>query len=273
MSWWGKMVGGAFGFMLGGPLGAVLGAALGHKFDQGLGAFQVGGTAHLEQERIQTAFFTATFSVMGHLAKADGRVSEDEIAFAKAVMAQMQLGEEQRALAIKLFGEGKADDFPLDDLLHQFRKECHRRRTLMQMFIEIQLQAAHADGRVDSAERKMLQHICDLLGFTQHEFEHLEAMASAARNFGSGGAAGGGYQQPQQASPQAQLKAAYQVLDVVESATDAEVKRAYRRLMNQHHPDKLVSKGLPEEMIKVATEKSQEIRNAYDAVKASRGMR
>ncbi|MEW8432270.1 MAG: co-chaperone DjlA, partial [Candidatus Thiodiazotropha sp.] len=93
MSWWGKLVGGAFGFMLGGPLGAVLGAALGHHFDKGLRGLpddQISWGPG-DQERVQTAFFTATFSVMGHLAKADGRVSPDEIKMAEALMAQMSL--------------------------------------------------------------------------------------------------------------------------------------------------------------------------------------
>ena len=150
MGWWGKLVGGAFGFMLGGPLGALLGGVLGHNFDRGLGRlgqderFRPG-----DRERVQTAFFTATFSVMGHLAKADGRISPQEIALAEAVMAQMDLDGERRRAAIRLFEQGKARDFPLGDVLDQFRRECHGRSTLIGMFIEIQLQAAYADGRLD----------------------------------------------------------------------------------------------------------------------------
>jgi len=272
MSWWGKMVGGGFGFMLGGPLGALLGVALGHKFDKGLGSM-LSGEGFAEQERIQTAFFAATFSVMGHIAKADGQVSKSEIAFARAVMGQMQLNEAQRKLAIKLFNEGKADDFPLDKLLDQFRKECHRRQTLLQMFLEIQLQSAYADGKLDHAEQHVLLHICDRLGFSRAQFDHLEALVQGARHFGGGAAGGGRYEAPPQPSPRARLAEAYAILGVAESVDDADVKRAYRRLMNQHHPDKLVAKGLPEEMIKLATEKSQEIRAAYDVVKQARGMR
>ncbi len=266
MSWWGKVLGGTFGFIMGGPLGAVLGASLGHSFDKGLDglgdAASPGG-----QQRTQLAFFTATFSVMGRLAKADGRVSADEIAFAKAVMAQMQFDEQQKKLAIEIFNQGKLPEFDLDGVLKQFRQECHRRHTLMQMFLEIQLQAAYADGELHPAERELLLHVFEQLGFTRHEYDHLEAMVRSAR-----GAAGGGYA-PRGEERGPTLAEDYAVLDVVKSSSDAEVKKAYRRLMSQHHPDKLVSKGLPEEMIKLANEKTQQIRKAYERIKKSRGMR
>ncbi len=269
MNWWGKLIGGTFGYMLGGPIGALLGAALGHKFDKGLSRFNVdfetfGGA---DVERIQTVFFTTTFSVMGHIAKADGHVSTDEIDVAKQLMAQMQLNQQQRQAAIKLFNEGKQADFPLEDVITQFKQECRRRQNLMRMFIEIQLHAAYADGTVHAKERQLLQQICLLLGFSNHEFNHIERMVQAAHS---------GFQQNAQGEYQSQeqlLSDAYSILDIKTSASDAEVKKAYRRLMSQHHPDKLVSKGLPEEMIKIATEKSQEIRAAYDLIQKTRGMR
>ncbi|RRQ22268.1 co-chaperone DjlA [Thiohalobacter thiocyanaticus] len=270
MSWWGKLVGGAFGFMLGGPLGALLGGALGHQFDKGLhGMAQLGydGPGPGDQARVQTAFFTASFAVMGHIAKADGQVSSNEISLAEAVMDRMRLSPEMRRTAIRLFNEGKAPDFDLEAVLEQFRRESHRRRHLLQMFLEIQLHAAYADGSIDPAETRILDRIRQRLGFSRHEFEHLENLVKAARFFtGEGARAGAGVPPSHN-----RLAEAYKVLDVARTATDAEVKKAYRRLMNQHHPDKLVSKGLPEEMIEMATEKSQEIRAAYDTVMESRG--
>ena len=155
------MAGGAFGFMLGGPLGAMLGAVLGHNLDRGMAGFkQEEELEPGERERVQTAFFTATFSVMGYLAKTDGRVSEKEIILARSVMDQMALSPEMRDTAMKLFSEGKSGDFPLDDVLEQFRRECHRRRTLIQMFMEIQLQAAYADGQITTVEEQLLLDIC-----------------------------------------------------------------------------------------------------------------
>jgi DnaJ like chaperone protein len=115
------------------------------------------------------------------------------------------------------------------------------------------------------AERELLVHVFEVLGFSQQEFDHLAALVRASRG-------AGGYS-PRGASPTPSLAEDHAVLDVAESASDAEVKKAYRRLMSQHHPDKLVSKGLPEEMIKVATEKTQQIRKAYERIKTARGMR
>ncbi len=254
MAWWGTLLGGTLGYMLGGPLGAMLGAALGGNFDRGInisGQFDPG-----TQERVQAAFFSATFSTMGHIAKADGEVTPDEIASANHIMSQMQLTAEQRAAAKKLFNEGKNKTFPLDEVLHQFRKECHRRRNLLQMFLEIQIAMAMADGHLHINEKQLLYHIGEALGFSRQQLEHLFQFAAGAS---------------QSPGHQTQtLDDAYAILGTNKSASDDEIKKAYRRLMSQHHPDKLVSKGLPEEMIKVATEKTQEIRKAYDLVKNSR---
>jgi len=256
MAWWGKIIGGAFGFMLGGPLGALLGAALGHNFDKGLKLTdEVGGFSYGDQERIQAAFFTATFSIMGHIAKADGKITQAEIANSEAIMARMQLDPQQRKTAIKLFNEGKADDFPLHDVLVQFRRECHRRISLIQMFLEIQISTAFSDQKLHPAEKTILYKIADELGFSRQQLDHLFHLA-------------GGVAAPK--TEKAAIKEAYEILGVSKNAPDADVKKAYRRLMNQHHPDKLVSKGLPEEMIKLANEKTQQIREAYDLINKSR---
>jgi DnaJ like chaperone protein len=261
LSWWGTLLGGAFGYMVGGPLGGLLGAVLGRNLDKGMQGLTGGELPEPgARERVQTAFFTATFSVMGHVAKADGRVSEDEIAMARAVMDQMDLGHQLRQTAIRLFNEGKRPGFPLDQVLEQFRRECHRRQTLLRMFLEIQLQAAYADGRFDPAEERLLLHICLRLGFDESLLRHLEARIRAER-----GQAGAG----RPSGPT--LEEAYAILNISPGSSEAEVKKAYRRLLSQHHPDKLVSRGLPEEMMKIAAQKTHEIRQAYELIKAERG--
>lgn len=270
MNWWGKLVGGALGFMLGGPLGAVLGVALGHNFDKGLrglpeGGFSTGDFSPGDRERVQTAFFTATFSVMGALAKVDGRVTPEEIRLAETVMAQMDLSADMRKTAIRLFNEGKRRGFPLDDAVRQFRAECGRRTTLLQMFLEIQLQAAYADGSLDKSEDVLLLRICRLLGISEFEYRRLERMIGAQFAAGRAGRARSSTGEPS-------LQQAYDVLGVSASSSDAEVKKAYRRLLSQHHPDKLVSKGLPEEMMKVAAQKTHQIKQAYERVRRERGM-
>lgn len=268
MSWWGAVLGGAFGFMLGGPLGALLGVALGRRFDKGLNGLGDYQARLGDQERVQTAFFTATFAVMGYIAKVDGQVSRDEIRMAEAIMTRMALNDDMRKVAVGLFNQGKSSDFNLDQVLDQFRRECHRRRNLLQMFVEIQLHASYADGQLHEAEAQVLQYICSQLGISKMEFAHLEALVRNAQEFTGAGAQG---HRTSQRPSRDRLADAYQVLGVAAAATDAEVKTAYRRLMNQHHPDKLVAKGLPEEMIALATEKTQEIKAAYDTVKAARG--
>ncbi|HFD33404.1 MAG TPA: co-chaperone DjlA [Gammaproteobacteria bacterium] len=267
MSWWGKILGGSFGYMLGGPLGALLGAAIGHKFDSGLTDFtrfdnlRAGNT-----ERIQTAFFTTSFLVMGHLAKADGRVSESEIAQVQFIMDQMQLTPDQKKAAIALFNEGKADNFDLHAVIGQFRRECGRRRNLEQMFIEIIITTAMADGELKDVEYEILLSICKQLGFSRIALEKIIQMLQAQQHYSAGNRAG---QKPHYNT----IDDAYRVLGIDSSATDSEVKKAYRKLMSQHHPDKLVARGLPEEMLKIATEKTQEIKAAYEQIKQERKMK
>jgi DnaJ like chaperone protein len=264
MSFLGKLLGVGFGYMLWGPIGAVLGALLGHQFDKALShtVFQ----SHADVERIQASFFTTLFSVMGHLAKADGRVSEHEIEMAKSVMQQMSLDEQRRRMAIELFNKGKRVDFPLDQALQQFRQHTHGQRNLIRMFMEILIYSAYADGAVHPEEDRLLKHIAKALGISPYQLAQMEGMVQAQRAFHQGRA--GHYET---ARPRAELLAeAYQALGVSVDASDADVKKAYRRQMNQHHPDKLVAKGLPEEMIKIATEKTQEIKAAYETIMKAR---
>ena len=256
MSWWGTVLGGTLGYMFGGPLGAIMGAALGRNFSRGIQLDDArSGYGPGQQERVQAAFFTATFSVMGHIAKADGQVTRDEISAAHSIMHQMQLSEEQRKAAIQLFNEGKKNDFPLHDVLLQFRHECHRRRNLLQMFLEIQIATAMADGHVHPNEKKLIHSIGEQLGFSPANIEQLFRFTGSSQA---------------SASHRQSLPEAYGILGVDRDASDAEVKKAYRRLMSQHHPDKLIAKGLPEEMIKLATEKTQTIKAAYEQIKESR---
>lgn len=267
MSWLGKFLGGAFGFLLGGPLGAILGASVGHHFDSGLDELEQDERLSTgDKHRIQMAFFTATFSIMGHIAKADGRVSQAEIDLAKRVMDDMDLSAELRSTAIKLFQQGKNKDFPLDDALRQFRHECRRRGNLIRMFLEIQLQAAMADGHLDIAKDKLLIKICGILGLSRFEYERIKLQILAQyRLYGSQ------YRQRYQSTKKTDdLANAYAVLGVHANASDHDIKTAYRRLLSRHHPDKLVAKGLPEEMMTLAKEKTQQITKAYETINEAR---
>lgn len=271
MAWWGKIIGGALGYGAAKLPGAVLGVILGHSFDKGLNQF----TQPVDQEtqqRLQQAFFNATFVTMGCVAKADGRVSPQEIAAAEQVMQRLGLEGDMRRSAIELFQKGKQPDYDWQGDLRAFTRLCGRQRSLKQMFLEIQIQAALADGAPHEAEKKVLAEIASLLGFSTTILNQLIQMVLAQQYFyqqhTSGQQSGAGHRNDSGTS----LNSAYRVLGVTESASDQDVKRAYRKLMSQHHPDKLVAKGLPEQMLKVATEKTQEIKNAYEIVKRARGI-
>jgi len=255
-----KVIGAIIGFIWGGFFGLVLGIIIGHVVGRVLVKIFRGGLVK-HQVKVQRAFFEATFSVMGHLAKADGRVTEQEIQVARRVMQNMKLGEAATQQAMALFAQGKSADFDLDGVLLNLRRVGGlRHRSLMQMFIEIQVSAGYADGNLALSERAVLLKLCEGLGFTAADLDRIELMVNAESH---GNKVGGGLS----------LDDAYAMLSIKKRATDSEVKRAYRRLMSQHHPDKLEAKGLPKEMMKIAEEKTHEIRMAYEKVREERGFK
>ena len=259
MSWWTSVLGGALGYMIGGPLGAMLGVAFAGNLSKGKSNFRGSASDYRpgDQQRVQAAFFSSVFSVMGYIAKVDGKVSKSEILLAQQVMQHMQLPEDMQKAAKELFNQGKQKDFNLDEVLEQFRTESHRRTHLVRMFLEIQIQATYADGVFDDKEYDALKYIAQKLRFPIHELERLIQQFSVASG----------------KSSKLTIDDAYVILGADKSLTDKELKRAYRRLLAQHHPDKLVAKGLPDEMIKLANDKTQEIISAYELIKKHRGMR
>ncbi|BBM65748.1 co-chaperone protein DjlA [Vibrio alfacsensis] len=283
MQIFGKILGAFFGLLLGGPFGLLLGLFIGHQFDKARrlsqAGFSTGGFGKgPSQAQRQEEFFKAAFAVMGHVAKAKGQVTKEEIQLASAMMERMNLHGEQRRAAQDAFREGKESDFPLNDVLMRVKISSSGRFDLLQFFLELQISAAFADGAVHPSERNVLHKIARGLGFSSEQLERRLHMQEAAFRFQSqGGFHGqqGQYQSSdwQQASQADKLADAYEILDVSSDADSKTVKRAYRKLMNEHHPDKLMAKGLPPEMMNVAKEKSQEIQNAYDLIKKVKGFK
>lgn len=265
MIWQGKAFGALVGVLAGGPVGALAGAFIGHLFDMNSDAKpSVANVADAGSVGVQEAFFRATFQVMGHIAKADGRVSEDDIRAARAMMTELRLGEREVQSAIGLYNAGKAADFPLEQTLRDLHALCRERPDLRRMFLQIQLQAALWSGSIDPAARRVLARGCDALDVSAYELVQMEALLRMQRSS----------RQPPHVQPAVdRLTQAYEVLGVGHAATDAEVTKAYRRLMNQNHPDKLLAKGLPESMMKMAEEKTRQIRAAYERVRDARAMK
>lgn len=265
----GKLVGGIIGFVIGFIPGAILGVILGHLFDKGYAA-NVRQPSQADREAIGKSFFTTTFTLLGYIAKADGRVSEVEIAQTEQLMTQMGLNAEQRREAIALFKKGSAGDFDPQETLAAFRAQCGRRHNLVQMLLSYLVNLALADGTFDASEERVLREVAAGLGISGFAFEQLLKMIKAQHSFAGGGYQSGGAGGGTGQSSASALADAYSALGVESSASDAEVKRAYRKLMSQYHPDKLAGQGLPEDAVKAATERSKEIQVAYDLIKKSR---
>lgn len=287
--WYGKIIGAILGYVIGrGLLGAIVGFVIGHQFDRvsrshagtaarrapGAGGDEDGAGARTgDPAELRRAFFEATFQVMGHVAKSDGRVSELEIDAARAAMQRFSLSEADRRRAIELFTEGKNAEFPLEGTLERLRWLAGGRPALGRLFVQIQLEAALRGDGLGERQRAVFVRVCRALGVSTLEFAALEAMLRMHRGAYQGAGSGGRSSSGAGAGTASRLADAYEALGVQAAATDAEVTRAFRKLMSQNHPDKLVAQGLPESLVAAAHERTQRILEAYELVKTHRGIK
>jgi DnaJ like chaperone protein len=255
-----KIIGALLGYYLFGIFGAFIGYILGSFIDR-YRAYGAGAVNPFTSAHRQTVFIETVFILMGKLAKADGRISQDEIAHVENFIQKLGMSSEHRQLAIALFKQGASQDFDVEPKLKEFMTVCGHTNSLKQMLLIYLIVMALSDGRLDAAEESLLRGFALYLGYDQSAFKQLVDMVLGQSHFAGG-----------QARSATALEDAYKALGVSKESSDQEIKRAYRKLMSQYHPDKLMGQGVPEDMISVATAQTQEVQAAYDLIKKSRNM-
>lgn len=261
----GKVCGAIFGLLLTRNwFGVVLGIIIGHYFDKGLRGFKHQSGAAGAVPLAQHPFFSTVFTIAGCIAKADGRISEEEIVGAERLMAELGLNGEARAEAIALFKRGATPEFQIEPQISSFLQHAIFQPELRNVLVEYLVKFALADGELHQAEADILQRVAQYLGFDRAQFLQFLDMLQAQQRFHQRGYGSN------QATSRDALADAYRALGVSSGASDADIKKAYRKLMSQHHPDKLIAQGVPPDMVKLATEKTQEIQAAYELIEKSR---
>lgn len=226
-----------------------------------------------------------TFCLMGYVARGAGRINESQIQKAKQYMDLMGLDATLRAKAIEAFNKGKEDNFQVQEVTQKLLSLSYVNEYTILYLLTIQIQLALSDNNLDPMEHQRIINIANYLSVSNLEVERLireqiiqMQFAQFAKNFSyrytqGSGQYSGGYSQSNQyneANSYANanhLEQAYEVLGLKSSASFDEVKKAHKKLMFKYHPDRLASQGLPPEMVKLYTQKAQDIQAAFDYIK------
>ena len=254
MSWLGKMIGGTIGFALGGPIGAVAGAAFGHTFvDKKEQAYLSSGPGAREtlssNEQAQLVFFTAAFSMLAKICKADGNVTGSEISAVEKFMKQdLQLDLNGQQTAKNIFRQAVDSPESFNAFAIQFYSVFNTQPRIIELMMDVLLRVSTADGRISKEEETMLLSATRIFNYSSTDYGRLKSKYVKETN------------------------KYYAVLKCYETSSNEEIKKRYRKLVTEYHPDKIEAKGLPEEFIKFANDKFKEIQEAYDYVKKERGI-
>ncbi len=253
MGFWGKAIGAGLGLLAGGPIGAIIGGVIGHTFDaDGDRQRASAGYHEIDLEREfdrQYLFYVSLASLAAKMAKADGRVTQDEIrAFDHFLRHNLGLTMEERKMVAQIFNEAKNSPESAEDIARQFKALLGFQRDVMRMMLELLFHIALADDQLHSEEERFLEQMAAILGLGPQEYQQVKALFVKADDRD------------------------YKILGVSSNASDDEIKKAYRRLVQEYHPDKLQAKGVPEDFMKVAHDKMAEINAAYNAIRKQRGI-
>ena len=247
MSIWGKVIGGTAGFALGGPLGAIIGGLAGHAFDRMRGEGRAAEDADAANGTKQIAFTIGVIVLGAKMAKADGVVTADEIAAFKDVFHVPPAEMEHVA---KVFDRARRDSEGFEPYARQIAKLFRENPAVLEDLMDGLFHIAKADNVIHPNELNFLQRVGEIFGFDEHEFARIRASHLG----------------PDAADP-------YQILGVPHDISDAELKKSYRALIREHHPDRLMAEGMPQEFVDVANSKLATINDAYDRVETQRGMK
>ena len=247
----GKIVGGTIGFALGGPLGAIAGAVFGHAFDSSEADVPLDRGSHMSGiEQSQLAFFVSAFSMLAKLAQADGQVRNEEIDTIEAfAVRDLNLRPAEREVALNIFRAALASPARFEDFAIQFHQRFQNNYQMIEMMVDILLRVSVADGVLNRTEEALLLNAVRIFEMGEQRYGQLKARYIASHG------------------------QAYEVLGCQRDDSDETIKKRYRTLVQSYHPDKIASKGLPDEFIQLAHEKFREIQNAYDSIKQERGLR
>jgi DnaJ like chaperone protein len=272
----GKLIGGALGFIMAGPFGALLGVLIGGIFDKSLGQHLSQPYIQFHQEKrenISFAFIKTVACLMGLIAKADGRISENEINFANHIFKQLKLNREQKDKAIQWFTASKNGQISLDDQARMLKHLKDTNLNLCKTCLDIAYQIAKLDG-LNPTKIQIMNELLNQSGFVQIDpifgAENIWQQAyqrtyNQHRNYSSSG-----YQSPPQKNT-ITIDQAFRTLNLNVTAEKSEVKKAYRKLMSKYHPDKMIARGASKQELKLATEKTQQISKAYTLICESKG--
>lgn len=245
MAKYGKWIGAGLGFAMGGPLGALLGLFIGSMFDniQTITVNPMGGPVPPPSGTGRGDFMFSLTVLATAMMKADGRIMRSELDFVKEFLKR-NFGVEATVEAMNMIKELSKQEIPLADVCNQIRynMDVASRTQLLYFLFGI----AKADGSVSDAEIRLLENISDMMGIGRATFTSVKSMYYD------------------------DLGSAYQILEITSSATDEEVKKAYRKMAIENHPDKVGHLG--EDIRKAAEEKFTQINVAYEKIKKSRGM-
>jgi len=241
----GSLMGGMVGFAFGGPIGGILGALIGGEM--GGSTTRVRMNSHQQE---QTAYFVTTFSLLGKMAKADGSIDEKEIALVNTLITQhIGLDPQARQFALQIFHKAAESSYGFDDLGRQFYDIFRSRPQMLHSMIDLLTKMAMADGVLSPQEDALLASAARIFGINRNGYEQVKNQyAKTSDHY-------------------------YAILNCAPNATDDEIKKQYRSLARDFHPDTIVSKGLPDEFTKLASEKFKEIQDAYEHIKKARGLK